>query len=135
MADIARALGVHKSSIYHHVAGKEQLLDDALRRALNALHGMLAEPGAVDGPAVERMGDVVRRTVEIMVRQLPEVTVMLRVRGNTPTERWAMSRRRDFDRAVQAILTAAVEEGALRSDIEPGLATRLLFGMSNSATE
>lgn len=135
MADIARALGVHKSSIYHHVVGKEQLLDDAVKRALNALHGMLAEPAAVEGRALDRLHYVIRRTVDIMVRQLPEVTVLLRVRGNTPTERWALSRRRDFDRAVQAILTQAVAEGDLRDDIDPGLATRLLFGMSNSITE
>ena len=135
MADIAGALGVHKSSIYHHVSGKEQLLDDAVKRALNALHGMLAEPGAVEGSATERLRYVVRRTVEIMVRQLSEVTVLLRVRGNTPTERWAMSRRRDFDRAVQKIVADAIAEGEMRDDVDPALFTRLIFGMSNSVTE
>jgi AcrR family transcriptional regulator len=135
MADIARALGVHKSSIYHHVASKEQLLEDAVKRALNALHGMLAEPGATEGTAVERLRYVVGRTVEIMVRQLPEVTVLLRIRGNTPTERWAIARRRDFDRAVQRIVAAAIADGDLRSDIDTALVTRLIFGMSNSVTE
>lgn len=135
MADIAGALGVHKSSIYHHVSGKEQLLDEAVKRALNALHGMLAEPGAAEGRAVERLRYVVRRAVEIMVRQLAEVTVLLRIRGNTPTERWAMSRRREFDRAVQRIVSDAVAEHDLRGDLDPGLATRLIFGMSNSVSE
>ncbi|HWW10728.1 MAG TPA: TetR/AcrR family transcriptional regulator [Candidatus Acidoferrales bacterium] len=135
MADIARALGVHKSSIYHHVASKEQLLEDAVKRALNALHGMLAEPGATEGTAVERLRYVVGRTVEIMVRQLPEVTVLLRIRGNTPTERWAIARRREFDRAVQRIVAAAIADGDLRSDIDTALVTRLIFGMSNSVIE
>ena len=135
MADIARALGVHKSSIYHHVASKEQLLEEAVKRALNALHGMLAEPGATEGTAIERLRYVVGRTVEIMVRQLPEVTVLLRIRGNTPTERWAIARRRDFDRAVQRIVAAAIADGDLRSDIDTALVTRLIFGMSNSVTE
>jgi len=135
MADIARALGVHKSSIYHHVASKEQLLEDAVKRALNALHGMLAEPGATEGAALERLRYVVRRTVEIMVRQLPEVTVLLRIRGNTATERWAIARRRELDRAVQRTVAAAIAEGDLRSDIDTALVTRLIFGMSNSVTE
>src|SRR5207245_9130392 len=65
MADIATALGVHNSSIYHHVASKEQLLEDAVKRALNALHWVLAEPGATGGTAVERLRYVVERTVEI----------------------------------------------------------------------
>lgn len=135
MADIARALGVHKSSIYHHVASKEQLLEDAVKRALNALHGMLAEPGATEGRAVDRLRYVLRRTVEIMVRQLPEVTVLLRIRGNTATERWALARRREFDRAVQRIVAAAIAEGDLRGDIDTALVTRLIFGMSNSISE
>ncbi|MBV9100930.1 MAG: TetR family transcriptional regulator [Candidatus Dormibacteraeota bacterium] len=135
MADIAAALGVHKSSIYHHIAGKEQLLDDAVKRALNALHGMLAEPDAVSGRAIDRLRYVVRRTVDIMVRQLAEVTVLLRVRGNTPTERWALSRRRDFDRAVQRLVAEAIADGDLRSDIDAALVTRLIFGMSNSVIE
>lgn len=135
MADVAQALGLHKSSLYHHISGKEDLLDEAVKRALNALHGMLAERDAVDGRAIDRLRYVVRRTVEIMVRQLPEVTVLLRVRGNTPSERWALARRRDFDRAVERIVAEAIGDGDLRDDIEPALATRLVFGMSNSATE
>jgi hypothetical protein len=78
---------------------------------------------------------VVRRTVEIMVAQLDEVTVLLRVRGNTPAERGALARRREFDHRVQTLVTRAVEEGDLRPDIDPALITRLVFGMSNSVTE
>lgn len=135
MADIATALGIHKTSIYHYVSGKEQLLDDAVTRALDALHGMLSEPDAVRGRAVQRLRYVVRRTVEIMVQLLPEVTVLLRVRGNTPTERSALARRREFDHAVQRIVAAAIAEGDLRNDVDTGLVTRLIFGMSNSVVE
>ena len=135
MADIASALGIHKTSIYHHIASKEQLLEDALKRALDALHGMLTEPGAVDGRAVDRLRYVVRRTVEIMVDRLPEVTVLLRVRGNTDVERWALERRREFDAAVQRIVSDAIRQSDLRSDADAALVTRLVFGMSNSVTE
>ena len=135
MADIAGALGIHKTSIYHHVSGKEQLLGDALQRALDALQGVLAEPGAVSGPATQRLRHVIRRTVEIMVQQLGEVTVLLRVRGNTATERWALGRRREFDHAVQKIVAEAIAAGEVRDDIDAALVTRLVFGMSNSVTE
>ncbi|MBV8445333.1 MAG: TetR family transcriptional regulator, partial [Candidatus Dormibacteraeota bacterium] len=133
--DIAAALGIHKTSIYHHVASKEQLLEDALKRGLDALHGMLAEPAATEGRAVDRLRYVVRRTVEIMVDRLPEVTVLLRVRGNTATERWALARRRDFDRAVERIVSDAIAEGDLRREVDAALVTRLVFGMSNSVSE
>ena len=121
MADIASALGIHKTSIYHYVSGKEELLDEALKRALTALHGVLAEPGATQGAAIERLRYVVRRTVEIMVNRLAEVTVLLRVRGNTPTERWALSQRRSFDHAVQTLVGDAIAAGDLRDDVDAAL--------------
>lgn len=135
MLDIARALGIHKSSLYHHIDGKEQLLETAVRHALGLLSGVLDEPAANEGRAVDRLEHVLRRTGEIIVAQLDEVTVLLRVRGNTATERWAIRRRREVDSRVQAILVEAIAEGDLRSDIDPALATRLLFGMANSVTE
>ncbi|KJS56632.1 TetR/AcrR family transcriptional regulator [Streptomyces rubellomurinus] len=135
MEDLSRAAGISKSSIYHHVRGKEELLRLAVGRALDALFAILAEPGAVEGPAVERLEHVVRRTAEVLLAELPYVTLLLRVRGNTATELWALERRREFDHQVAALVRAAVADGALRSDVEPRLATRLLFGMINSIVE
>ena len=135
MLHIARVLGIHKSSLYHHITGKEQLLDDAVRSALEALLGVLDEPMALTGRALERLEYVVRRAVQIMVDQLDEVTVLLRVRGNTITERWALEKRREFDRRVQRLVELASLEGDIRADVDAALVTRLVFGMSNSVTE
>ena len=49
MEDLAKAAGITKSSIYHHVAGKEELLRLAVTRALDGLFGVLDEPGATEG--------------------------------------------------------------------------------------
>ncbi|MFF8770009.1 TetR/AcrR family transcriptional regulator [Kitasatospora sp. NPDC015120] len=135
MEDLSRAAGISKSSIYHHVRGKEELLRLAVGRALDGLFGILSEPGAADGTAVERLEHVVRRTAEVLLAELPYVTLLLRVRGNTATEQWALERRREFDHQVAELLRAAVADGALRADVEPRLATRLLFGMINSIVE
>ncbi|MFF1479044.1 TetR family transcriptional regulator, partial [Streptomyces sp. NPDC058301] len=67
--------------------------------------------------------------------ELPYVTLLLRVRGNTKTERWAMERRREFDQRMSDLLKAAAADGDLRSDMDIRLATRLLFGMVNSLVE
>ncbi|WP_432543370.1 TetR/AcrR family transcriptional regulator [Kineococcus sp. SYSU DK002] len=135
MEDLARAAGVSKSSIYHHVEGKEHLLRLALERALDPLFAVLAEPGATSGPSLGRLEHVLRREVEVLVAELPYVTLLLRVRGNTGTEQWALARRRDFDAEVVALVRAAAAEGALRADVDPALATRLVFGMINSVVE
>lgn len=135
MEDLSRAAGISKSSIYHHVRGKEELLRLAVGRALDGLFGILEEPAAVTGRPVERLEHVVRRTTEVLLAELPYVTLLLRVRGNTAAEQWALGRRREFDHRVAGLVRAAVADGDLRGDVEPRLATRLLFGMINSIVE
>ncbi|MEU6174885.1 TetR/AcrR family transcriptional regulator [Streptantibioticus parmotrematis] len=135
MEHLSRAAGISKSSIYHHVRGKEELLERAVGRALDGLFGILDEPAASRGRAVERLEHVVHRTTDVLMAELPYVTLLLRVRGNTRTERWAMERRREFDQRVAELLRAAVAEGDLRTDVDVRLATRLLFGMINSIVE
>jgi AcrR family transcriptional regulator len=132
---VAEAAGITKASIYYHAAGKEALLKHGAGRALDALFAVLDEPAALDGRALDRLKHVVRRTIEITVKRLPEVALLLRVRGNTGTERWILERRRRFDRLVAKIVDEAQATGELRADIEAGLITRLLFGMLNSITE
>jgi len=135
MEDLSRAAGISKSSIYHHVRGKEELLRLAVGRALDALFAILDEPAATGGRPVDRLEHVVRRTAEVLLAELPYVTLLLRVRGNTATEQWALERRRDFDHRVAELVQDAVTAGQLRADVEPRLATRLLFGTVNSLVE
>lgn len=135
MEDLARATGMTKSSIYHHVSGKEELLRRAVTRALDALFAVLDEQPSRTGPAVDRLEHVVRRSAQVLVAQLPYVTLLLRVRGNTEAERWALTRRRTFDRRLTALVQAAIDEGDVRADLDPHLVTRLLFGMVNSVVE
>lgn len=132
---VAEAAGITKASIYYHAAGKEALLAHGAGRALDALFAVLEEPAALDGRALDRLKHVVRRTIEITVERLPEVALLLRVRGNTESERWILDRRRRFDRLVAKIVSAAQSKREVRSDIDAALITRLLFGMLNSITE
>lgn len=135
MEHLSRAAGISKSSIYHHVSGKEELLRRAVSRALDGLFAILEEEHARVGRPVDRLEHVVRRMVEVLISELPYVTLLLRVRGNTEAERWALERRRDFDHRVAGLLRAAAEDGDVRGDVEVRLATRLVFGMINSIVE
>jgi AcrR family transcriptional regulator len=135
MEHLSKAAGISKSSIYHHVSGKEELLRRAVSRALDGLFAALEEPQARRGRAIERVEHVTRRTVEVLMAELPYVTLLLRVRGNTQTERWALERRREFDQRVADLLKAAAADGDLRADVDIRLATRLIFGMINSLVE
>ena len=96
---------------------------------------MLGEPEALEGPAIDRLEHVVRGSIEVLVDELPHVNLLLRVRGNTRVERRALERRREFGRAITKLVTEAVQEGDLRSQIDEGLTARLLFGMVNSVVD
>lgn len=135
MEHLSKAAGISKSSIYHHVRSKDELLRRALSRALDGLFGILGEPGAREERAVVRLEYVARRTAEVLMAELPYVTLLLRIHGNTETERWAMAKRREFDQQVAELLKEATADGDLRSDVDARLATRLLFGMVNSIVE
>jgi AcrR family transcriptional regulator len=135
MEHLAKAAGISKSSIYHHVTGKEELLRRAVSRALDGLFAILDEDGARTGRPAAQLEHVVRRMVEVLTAELPYVTLLLRVRGNTGTERWALERRREFDQRVAELMRAAAADGDVRADVDVRLATRLVFGMINSVVE
>jgi len=135
MEDLSRELGITKSAIYHHVASKEELLRLATGRALDGLFAVLDEISALDAPAIARLEELTRRSVLLLVAELPFVTLLLRVRGNTTVERQALARRRSFDAVVADLVTQARDEGDLRPDVDPVLVARLLYGMINSVVE
>ena len=114
MEDLSRRLGISKSAIYHHVPGKAELLRLAVNRALDGLFAEIDKLDAVDGRAIDRLEHLVRGSVLVLAEQLPFVTLLLRVRGNTPAERDALARRRQFDQLVTDLVTKAAAEGDLR---------------------
>ena len=133
--EVASRLGVTKSAIYHHVPSKVELLRLALDRALDALFAVTSETGATTGPAIDRLEYVVRGSVRVLAAELPFVTLLLRLRGNTEIERTALQRRREFDRIVTGLVRAAEHEGDVRTDVDPAVISRLLFGTVNSLSE
>jgi AcrR family transcriptional regulator len=135
MEDLARAAGITKSSFYNHVSGKEDLLRAALERALDGLFAVLEERHATAGRPVDRLRYIVRRQVEVLHAELPYVTLLLRVRGNTETERWALERRRAFDAAIAGLVREAAAAGQMRADVDPAVAAKLLSGTVNSIAE
>jgi AcrR family transcriptional regulator len=135
IGDVAEELGVTKSAVYHHVPSKEHLLSEALDEALTGLEAAVSAAAAADGSAYERLRGVVRHSVEVLVEHQPAVTLLLRVHGNSETEKAALARRRRIDARLAELVGRAAGEGALRADVDPELVSRLLFGMVNSLVE
>jgi AcrR family transcriptional regulator len=136
MGDLARELGLTKSAIYHHVPSKEHLLERALDEALDELSAALDEVQADAASSPEqRLRAAVRASVVVLAEHLPAVTLLLRVRGNTPAEQQALARRRDIDHRLAEMVREAADSGAIRDDVDPLVISRLIFGMVNSLNE
>ena len=135
MDDVARAAGISKAAIYHHVASKEALLERGLGRALESLFAILEESESKTGEPQRRLRHIVRRVAALALDVLPELTVLVRVRGNSTVERDARARRQDFDRRVSALVREAQAAGVCDRTLDASLVVRLIFGMCNSLVE
>lgn len=135
MDDVAKRLGITKSSLYHHVTGKQELLRIAVDQALDGLHEAMDEVQELQAPAIDRLEALIRRSVLVLAERLEYVTLLLRVRGNTAVEQQALLSRRIFDAKVTELVKRAQAEGAIRPDVDAATAARLLFGMVNSLIE
>lgn len=136
MGDLAARLGFTKSALYHHVPSKEHLLQQALDEALDNLSAVV-ETALEDrsSSALNRLRAAVRGSVDVLIEHLPAVTLLLRVRGNSPAELAALKRRRELDAQLAELVAEAAREGGIRTDIPPDVISRLLFGMVNSLAE
>lgn len=135
VADLTAALGLTKSALYHHFESKSEILELALTDALDALDAVVDGAMLRHPLASDRLRAIVRGAVGVLTARLPSVTLLLRVRGNGEVESAALVRRRAFDQRVTAIVAEAQGEGMLRDDVDPAVATRLIFGMVNSVVE
>jgi AcrR family transcriptional regulator len=135
MEHIANAANISKSSVYHHVTGKEDLLRRALDRALGTLWAVFDEPESRAGDPLTRLVHIMRQTMSAQVRLQPEMLLLLRIRGNTATEKWALDERAKFQERCTELVRAAQEQGQLRAGPDPALLVHLAFSMSNSVVE
>ncbi|GLY94997.1 TetR/AcrR family transcriptional regulator [Actinoplanes sp. NBRC 103695] len=135
MGDLAEELGITKSSIYHHVSSKQDLLRMAVDHALDGLQEAADEAAAMPAPPVERLELLIRRSVLVLADRLEFVTLLLRVRGNNGVEKEALNRRRILDAQVTELVKQSQLDGDLRADVDPATAARLMFGMVNSLAE
>jgi AcrR family transcriptional regulator len=126
---IASALGLSKSSIYHHVESKEEILGWILARAMSEMTGILDERRAHEGSSLDRLVHVLSRAAEVQLDRIADVSVMLHVRSNTEVERWALRQRRQFDAATIELIKQAQRDGFVDRRLDAETTARLAFGM------
>ena len=135
MGHVSSVLGISKSALYHHISSKEEILKYAVTRAQDALDGVVDKVEASDASPGEKVRALIYGSIEVLCADQESVTLLLRLRGNSELEMRALQRRREFTRRVIPLINAAQASGEIRSDLDTGVLTRLMFGTVNSVIE
>jgi AcrR family transcriptional regulator len=135
IADLAKAAGLAKSSIYHHVRSKQELFGLAVDHAMGRL---LSRSGAVStstGTSLEQLRAVMEATLHLAIEGDPDMSLMRRLPAMAASVPTVMARYRHYEMLVSSFVRRAAEDGYLRADVEPQLLNRIMWLMSTAAAD
>jgi AcrR family transcriptional regulator len=134
LGDLAKALGMQKASLYHHIASKEDLLWEVASAGAEAFHA------ALDGIpeqalALEKIRLALRGHLHVVAEQLDAATVFTREWRALEGERRErfLAERRRYEERIRALFREGVEQGELRTDLDVATAALLLLSAANWA--
>jgi AcrR family transcriptional regulator len=135
MQDIADATGLHKSSLYHHVPGKVELLEIICAGALDELFGSLDDASAGAGRPGDRVIAILAAAARTAMADVRRISIVLHLNADHGVADTIWQRRREYDRRLAEVVEQAQRAGEARDDIDALLLTRLALGMINWVTE
>lgn len=135
MQDLAEAAGLQKSSLYHYVRGKDELLRHIVETSMASLMDELDGAERSPGTPGERLRLAFRGAIDCALGDIKGMSLVLSQKPGTPIGAEMAALRRDYDRRFAHLVEEAQAAGEIRTDIHPDLATRLLFGAVNWLVE
>ncbi|MEV3873679.1 TetR/AcrR family transcriptional regulator [Streptomyces sp. NPDC049906] len=133
LRDVAKAVGVTRTALYHYVTSKEELLAMLVEQMSLNLAKALAELRAREDLTPEGK---LRQLVDSLVRQRAESPHQFRVHDQTESalSEPLRTRHRQARRDVLAALSGVIEEGVARGEfkpLDPKVAAFSVLGMCN----
>lgn len=136
MGLVADLLGVTRGALYHHVPSKGELLRQALEPIVAELDDIVRETDRRrESSSLERLDIVLRKVIAVFIDHLSAATLLLRLRGNTETERQALLSYRAVEQKLHDLVLSCTVEGSLKKEIDPEVAAHYLIGMVASITD
>jgi AcrR family transcriptional regulator len=131
MQDIADTVGIHKSSLYHHTRSKDDLLHAICQRSLDELNASLERARTGESSARGRVTAAIRGAVRAALEDPRSTSIIVRLEGKGAVHERIAERRRDYERGLAALVADAQRSGAVRSEVDAALLSRLILGMIN----
>jgi AcrR family transcriptional regulator len=134
MRDLGEELGLLGSSIYSHVRGKNELLVEVISRGAAFFNGVVDDAQRADGAALDRLRQLVYGHVNVVVGHIDESrTFLFESRFLPDADRQKIIEMRDaYEAAYRETIHAAVADGSLRADIDPGITAIFILSVLNA---
>ena len=130
--DIAGDLGVTKAALYNYASNKKDLLLQCFQMVTEDLITALEQAGQQEGTGAARLHRALLAYVLIMTRRdaqyLWTYNKQMFTEGRGPI---VQEQRDKVDRLIRRFLLDGKEDGSLRADLEPKLASLVLLGTVN----
>lgn len=132
--EVADVLGINKASLYHYVKGKEDLLWAVVRDVTDAFGVVLAADADHSyATGLDAVEDFVRSHAMFNARNAVKALVYERDSHRLKPALYAeiVATRDNYERVLRERFDRGREDGSIRADLTPGIAIKLLFGMTN----
>lgn len=134
MQDIADAAGLHKSSLYHHLKHKEELLEYICMKVLDMLDASL-ERAVGEDVAGDRAVQAFEGALALALSHPRETSIIVHMKPTTEVGRRVLHRRRSYEHRLADLIAREQSSGDVRSDVDSLLMARLNLGMINWLVE
>jgi len=136
MADLAREVGVTKSSLYHHFPSKQALLSEILEFTVERVTPHLEAVVDADLPASDRLREAVKLHVLAAIEDQDNVACFLEeARFLAPVHLEAQIPKRDhYEGCFRRILQAGVDRGEMVIE-DVALVSLAILGMCNAVVK
>jgi TetR/AcrR family transcriptional regulator, cholesterol catabolism regulator len=133
MAELATAVGITKSSLYHHFPSKQALLSEIIEQTVSRVTPLVQEVADMDLPVSERLAQAVTlHTIEAIRDRYAIACFIEEGRYLSPDFMAIHVANRDrYEEVFRQIFTAGIEAGEfIHQDV--GIAVKAILGMCNS---
>lgn len=134
MRDLGKELGLLGSSIYSHIAGKQELLVAIVEEGAALFQASADRALAVDGPASKRLEAFVAGHLDVVVNHHNVTRTFLNeARSLGPEYRTPILAARDrYEAGLRRILEEGRTDGSFRTDLDPVIAGIFVLSILNA---
>jgi len=131
MADVAKAAGVVRATLYGHFPSRRELVQAAVDRAVAQATELMEEARIDDGPAGDALGRMIDASWLVLERHRALADTALDTIGHSELQarHWPL-----MDR-VRELIERGQAEGAFRDDLPAGWLVATVFGLIHTARD